>query len=62
MPTRLLSTPSQVPLISASGYLPRTEGTPFAAMGNYIFWLAFCFLGQPLAVLLYFYQAQPPQC
>lgn len=62
VPLAFVAMMAQVPLISASGYLPRTEGTPFAALGNYVFWLAFCFLGQPLAVLLYFYQAQPPQC
>ena len=32
----------------------RVAGTPFAQLGNYLFWIAFCFLGQPAAVLLYY--------
>ena len=31
-----------------------TKGTAFSQLGNYMFWLTFCFIGQPAAVLLYF--------
>lgn len=63
VPLAFVAMMGQVPLISMSGYLiGKTEGTPFAALGNYVFWLVFCFVGQPAAVLLYYYQARPPQC
>ena len=36
------------------------KDTPFSQLGNYLFWLTFCFLGQPAAVLLYFYRPDTP--
>lgn len=45
----------QVPLVAVSTAInSKVAGTPFAQLGNYMFWVAFCFLGQPAAVLLYY--------
>jgi diacylglycerol O-acyltransferase-1 len=41
----------QVPLIALSRFLTHTLKQP--NYGNSVFWLSFCILGQPLAVLLY---------
>ena len=57
VPLAFVAMMGQVPLIKIFGTLPRSKTGPFAQLGNYIFWFTFCFLGQPAAVLLYYYQA-----
>ena len=59
VPLAFVAMVGQVPLIKIFGTLLRskTKTGPFAQLGNYIFWFTFCFLGQPAAVLLYYYQA-----
>ena len=34
-----------------------TQGTAFEQAGNFLFWVTFCFVGQPLCVLLYYVHA-----
>mmetsp|Transcript_2116 Transcript_2116/g.5899 ORF Transcript_2116/g.5899 Transcript_2116/m.5899 type:complete len:120 (+) Transcript_2116:3-362(+) len=42
----------QMPLVALTKYLYRSNpGLP--SLGNYLFWLSFCLVGQPMAVLLY---------
>lgn len=46
---------SQIPLISFTSALDRMlRGTGFENMGNIVFWVTFCFVGQPLCLLLYY--------
>ena len=50
----------QVPLVSISQAIEtRTRGTTFEALGNYLFWCCFCFIGQPGCVLAYYYMLAP---
>ena len=52
MPIAFLAMMAQVPLVSVSAEInKRTRGTAFDQLGNYLFWISFCFLGQPLAIL-----------
>jgi len=45
----------QVPMLPISKWLKnRTRGTTFEQAGNYLFWITFCVLGQPLCVMLYY--------
>ena len=42
-------------MLPVSAWLKRcTRGTAFEQSGNYLFWVTFCFVGQPAAVLLYY--------
>lgn len=41
----------QVPLVGITKYLSRRN--PGSSIGNIIFWISFCVVGQPMAVLLY---------
>ena len=41
----------QLPLVGITKYLYRRQ--PGSSIGNLIFWLSFCVVGQPVAVLLY---------
>jgi diacylglycerol O-acyltransferase 1 len=51
----------QVPMLIVSAKIEQyCKDTPFSQLGNYLFWLTFCFLGQPAAVLLYFYRPDTP--
>jgi len=35
----------------------KVEGTAYSQVGNFLFWLTFCIVGQPVAVLVYYYLA-----
>jgi diacylglycerol O-acyltransferase-1 len=41
----------QIPLVALTKYLYRRY--PGTSMGNLIFWVSFCVVGQPMAVFLY---------
>ncbi|KAF2763568.1 hypothetical protein EJ05DRAFT_472462 [Pseudovirgaria hyperparasitica] len=48
----------QVPLIILTDPLNRLKGSVWKVLGNAIFWISFCLVGQPLAALLYFFAWQ----
>lgn len=48
----------QLPLISVTLPLERMQGLNGKILGNCIFWVSFCLVGQPLAALLYFFAWQ----
>ncbi|MCJ1246010.1 hypothetical protein MMC30_003214 [Trapelia coarctata] len=48
----------QIPLIKGTLPLERMQGTNGKVIGNCIFWISFCLVGQPLAALLYFFAWQ----
>ena len=48
----------QVPLIAVTVPLEHMEGITGKVVGNCIFWVSFCLVGQPLAALLYFFAWQ----
>lgn len=48
----------QIPLIYMTDPLSRMKGPNGKLAGNLIFWLTFCFLGQPIAALAYFFAWQ----
>lgn len=48
----------QLPLISVTLPLEKMQGINGKTMGNCIFWVSFCLVGQPLAALLYFFAWQ----
>jgi len=50
-PWAYLGMMGQVPLVWITKYL--TKKLPGTSMGNVIFWLSFCVVGQPMAILLY---------
>ncbi|KAL3928556.1 MAG: hypothetical protein SGPRY_002336 [Prymnesium sp.] len=55
MPLAFVGMMAQVPMLFISAKISRaTKDTAWSQLGNYIFWIAFCLLGQPAAVLLYF--------
>jgi len=41
----------QVPLVTLSSYLEKRN--PGGSLGNYLFWISFCIVGQPMAIALY---------
>ena len=43
----------QVPLIWVTEVLKKKVGNDH--LGNMIFWISFCFVGQPIAIILYFH-------
>ena len=45
---------AQAPLIFFANYIDRVFDNPF--LGNAIFWCSFCIVGQPMAVMLYYYE------
>ena len=45
----------QIPLILVTLPLEKMEGISGKVLGNCIFWVSFCLVGQPLAALLYFF-------
>ncbi|KAI5779717.1 MBOAT, membrane-bound O-acyltransferase family-domain-containing protein [Geopyxis carbonaria] len=47
----------QIPLIAITMPLERMRG-PASVLGNVIFWISFCLVGQPIAVLLYYFSWQ----
>ncbi|KAK2855640.1 hypothetical protein FQN49_004985 [Arthroderma sp. PD_2] len=48
----------QLPLIAATVPLEKMKGQTGKIIGNSIFWLSFCLVGQPLGALLYFFAWQ----
>lgn len=48
----------QLPLISVTLPLENMRGKNGKVLGNCIFWISFCLVGQPLAALLYFFAWQ----
>ena len=48
----------QIPMIYFTMPLARMEGINGKLLGNCIFWISFCLVGQPLAALLYFFAWQ----
>lgn len=48
----------QLPLMTITKPLTKIEGTSGKIIGNCIFWISFCLVGQPLAALLYFFAWQ----
>jgi diacylglycerol O-acyltransferase 1 len=50
-PWSFLGMMMQMPLVVLTKYLVRKN--PGSSIGNVIFWLTFCVIGQPMAVLMY---------
>ncbi|KAL8721536.1 MAG: hypothetical protein Q9225_001790 [Loekoesia sp. 1 TL-2023] len=48
----------QLPMILFTAPLEKMEGVNGRVIGNCIFWVSFCLVGQPLAALLYFFAWQ----
>jgi diacylglycerol O-acyltransferase-1 len=48
----------QIPLIALTAPLEKVQKPALKALGNTIFWVSFCLVGQPLAALLYFFAWQ----
>jgi diacylglycerol O-acyltransferase 1 len=48
----------QLPLIYVTEPLSKMQGITGKVVGNCIFWINFCFIGQPLAALVYYYAWQ----
>ncbi|KAI9762193.1 MAG: hypothetical protein M4579_000516 [Chaenotheca gracillima] len=48
----------QIPLIASTVPLEKMQGPNGKIIGNTIFWVSFCLVGQPLAALLYFFAWQ----
>lgn len=46
---------SQAPLIIVQKLLESKLGIRNSELGNLVFWISFCFLGQPLVVFAYYY-------
>lgn len=44
----------QVPMLAITRPLEEAQGMTGKVFGNCIFWISFCLVGQPVAVLLYF--------
>ncbi len=48
----------QLPLSSLTAPLETMRGVNGKVIGNVLFWVSFCLVGQPLAALLYFFAWQ----
>ncbi|KAL8907451.1 MAG: hypothetical protein Q9207_001421 [Kuettlingeria erythrocarpa] len=48
----------QLPMIAITAPLEKVKGVNGRVLGNCIFWISFCLVGQPLAALLYFFAWQ----
>lgn len=48
----------QLPLVIATQPLERMQGRNGKVLGNCVFWVSFCLVGQPLGALLYFFAWQ----
>ena len=48
----------QIPMIFFTLPLEKMDGKNGKLLGNCIFWVSFCLVGQPLAALLYFFAWQ----
>lgn len=42
---------AQIPLVAITKYIDKVM--PGSSLGNVIFWLSFCIIGQPSAVMMY---------
>ena len=61
MPLAFFGMMAQVPMLPISAYIHRTtRGTAFEQSGNFLFWLTFCFVGQPLCVISYYMWCSAP--
>ena len=58
MPLAFFGMMAQVPMLPLSAWMRRkTRGSAFEQSGNFLFWITFCFVGQPLCVQLYYMHA-----
>jgi diacylglycerol O-acyltransferase-1 len=48
----------QLPLIALTTPFEKMRGSSGKVIGNCIFWVSFCLVGQPLGALLYFFAWQ----
>ena len=48
----------QIPLTAVTQGLEKMQDPTSKVLGNCIFWISFCLVGQPVAVLLYFFAWQ----
>lgn len=48
----------QLPLIAVTFPLEKMNGRTGKIIGNCVFWVSFCLVGQPLGALLYFFAWQ----
>ena len=48
----------QIPLIALTDLMLSKKSYGGRVIGNSVFWITFCIVGQPLAVLLYFFSWQ----
>lgn len=48
----------QLPLIAATVPLEKMQTRRGKILGNSVFWISFCLVGQPLGALLYFFAWQ----
>lgn len=48
----------QLPLIAATLPFEKVESVKAKIIGNSVFWVTFCLVGQPLGALLYFFAWQ----
>ena len=57
MPLAFIGMMGQIPLFSISKMINRrVQGTRFSKLGNFLFWFIFCFVGQPLGILVYYWE------
>ena len=50
-PWAFLGMMGQIPLVAITKYIDKLR--PGSSIGNMIFWLTFCIVGQPMAILMY---------
>ncbi len=50
-PWSFLGMMGQIPLVAITKYADKLK--PGSSLGNMIFWLTFCIVGQPMAILMY---------
>lgn len=50
-PWAFLGMMGQIPLVAITKYVDKLK--PGSSIGNMIFWLSFCIVGQPMAMLMY---------
>jgi len=50
-PWSFLGMMGQIPLVAITGYFDKVW--PGSSIGNVVFWLSFCIIGQPTAILMY---------
>lgn len=50
-PWSFLGMMGQIPLVAITKYFDKLK--PGSSIGNLIFWLTFCIVGQPMAIVMY---------